>query len=118
MELTKVNLSLPGAHDLFFDLQRASNKWSVQNLILYKRQDCESLARKAATGRISTLHLRVKHRLPRAMWHNDFKRVWRISDRVVFRLMMSDSPDIELGGGKGEDPEAEWQRILQVVFVA
>ena len=117
LELTKVNLSLPGAHDLFFNLQRACIKWSVQNLILYKRKDCETLARNAATGSINTLHLRVNYRLPRARWQDDVKRVWKITDKVVFRLMMSDTPDIEISGGKGEDSEADWQ-MLQVVFDA
>ena len=119
LELTKVNLSLPGARDLFYELLFASNQWSVQNLILYKRQDCEALARRSASGSIRTLHLRVNHKLPQARWQNDFKRVWGIADKVVFRLMMSDTPDVEMGGGKGaEDADAEWQRILQVVFAA
>ena len=119
LELTKVNLSLPGARDLFYHLQRGSNQWSVRNLILYKRQDCETLARRSASGSIGVLHLRVNHKLPRARWQADFKRLWGISDKVVFRLMHSDTPDVELGGGKGtEGREEKWQRILQVVFAA
>ena len=117
LELTKVNLSLPPMHKLFFDLLGASNEWSVQNLILYKRKDFETLARNSANGSISTLHLRVHFRLPpQARLQDDVKRVWRITDKVLFRLLYA--PDIEIGGGKGEDTEAEWQRMLEVVFDA
>ena len=44
------------------------------------------------------------------------KRVWRITDKFVFRLINGGTPDVEFGGGKGEGGEAEWQRILQLVF--
>ena len=123
VKLTKVNLSLPGARDAFYDLQKASHQWSVENFILYKRRDCKILARiSGQQGSISTLHLRVRHRLPRfgrLGWHDDFKKIWSISDKVVFRLMYSDSPDVELGGGKdAEDREGKWQRMLEVVFAA
>ena len=87
-------------------------------MIVYKRKDFETLARYSANGTIDTFHFRAHYRLPRARLHlvEDVKRVWRITSKFVFRLF-DGSPDIEIKGGKGEGSrEAEWQRILQVVF--
>ena len=85
-------------------------------MIVYKRMDFGTLARYSATGSIDTLHFRAHYRLDRARWEDDVKRVWRITSKFVFRLF-DGSPDIEIGGGKGEGSrEADWQQMLQVVF--
>ena len=120
LELKEVSLCGGFIKDrnFFFNLQRASQEWRVLDLIVYKRKDFETLARYSANGRIDTFHFRAHYRLPRARLHlvEDVKRVWRITNKFVFRLF-DGSPDIEIGGGRGEGSrEAEWQRILQVVF--
>ena len=118
LELNKV--SLPGGcvefRKFFFNLQRASQEWSVLNLIIYKRMDFGTLARYSPTGSINTLHFRAHNKLDRARWEEDVKRVWGITNKLVFRLINGDTPDVEFGGGKEGGREAEWQRILQVVF--
>ena len=119
-------LNIPGGwvdiRTFFFNLQRASNQWSVQNLVIYKRRDFETLARFSPTGSINTLHFRAHLRLP-ARLQDDVKRVWRITDKFVFRLFdgypdpFNGSPDIEIGGGKGDEGgEDNWQQMLQIVF--
>ena len=120
LELKEVSLcdGFIKQRNFFFNLQRASQEWRVLDLIVYKRKDFETLARCSANGRIDTIHFRAHHRLPRARLQlvDDVKSVWRITNKFVFRLF-DGSPDIEIGGGKGEGSrETEWQRILQVVF--
>ena len=121
LELHKV--SIPGGYldfrKFFFNLQRASREWSVQDLIVYKRMDFATLA--SYTGgrnaSINTLHFRAHYKLE-ARWQEDVKRVWRITNKFVFRIINSGIPDVEFLGGKGEGGggDAEWQRILQIVF--
>ena len=121
LELDKV--SLPGGwmdfRKFFFNLQRASREWSVQELIVYKRMDFATLARYSGSlHTVNTLHFRAHYKLE-ARWQDDVKRVWRKSNKFVFRIItgpISDTPDVEFLGGKEEGGEAEWQRILQLVF--
>ena len=67
---------------------------------------------------MNTLHFRAHYKLE-ARWQDDVKRVWRKSNKFVFRIIsgpISDTPDVEFLGGKEEGGDAEWQRILQLVF--
>ena len=121
LELNKV--SLPGGwldfRKFFFNLQKASREWSVQELIVYKRMDFATLARYSGSlHTVNTLHFRAHYKLE-ARWQDDVKRVWRKCNKFVFRIItgpISDTPDVEFLGGKEEGGEAEWQRILQLVF--
>ena len=121
LELNKV--SLPGGwldcRKFFFDLQKASREWSVQELIVYKRMDFATLARYSGSlHTVNTLHFRAHYKLE-ARWQDDVKRVWRKSNKFVFRIIsgpISDTADVEFLGGKSEGGDAEWQRILQLVF--
>ena len=122
LELDKV--SLPGGwmdfRKFFFNLQRASREWSVQELIVYKRMDFATLARYSGSlHTVNTLHFRAHYKLE-ARWQDDVKRVWRKCNKFVFRIIsgpINHTPDdVEFLGGKEGGGDAEWQRILQLVF--
>ena len=107
--------------ELFFSLQQASKEWSLLHLhatISYPRKFWEPLARISANGSIGTFHIHVYHRLehPGAKL-NDLKRVWRMSEKLFLYFYNDNVEFKEIGGGKGAGTdEAEWQRMLQLLF--
>ena len=77
----------------------------------------ERLAMILANGSIGAFHISIREKLdhPGAKL-DDLKRVWRMSEKFVFEL--SNGTSIDIGGGRGAETEAEWQRMLELVFEA
>ena len=42
------------------------------------------------------------------------RKVWRMSEKLVFSPSLFSTATVEIGGGKGSDTEAEWQRLLDL----
>jgi len=98
-------------------LQRASKEWSILHLDFRLPWPLvwDDLARASVNGSIGTLSFsgHTKASFKRVV-QDDVKRVWRITEKIVWHEY--GSPQIEIGGGKGADTEVEWQRLLELAF--
>ena len=107
---------IPDVTELFFSLQRAAKEWSVSRWVLFDGKDWETLAWVSTNGSINKICFHtLKRGNPQGAKQDDVKKVWKITDKVFFRHLNGAS-DITIGGGKEEGMDAEWQRMLEVVF--
>ena len=101
--------------ELLFALQQKSDEWSILNLTVCGAEVhidlvLRTLARISANGSIGTFSLLLHNRLHHSESRmEDLKLVWEMSEKFVIH-------GIEIEGGRGADDEAEWQRVVEVVF--
>ena len=111
--------------EVFFSIQQLSKEWRIQLLVDHIFSDNHSekfwlaskcLARISTNGSIGVFQIYIDKRLhhPGAKL-DDLKKVWRISEKFRF-VFRSNGTSIEIGGGRGAETEAEWHRMLELVF--
>ena len=123
LELNYFNICDEETRELFFSLQQASKEWSILYLDFSnpcREEFWEVLARISANGNIGSFTVFTYKNLGhnQRLGHpganqDDLMKVWRMSEKVAFEGF---STQIEIGGGKGADTEAEWERMLELVF--
>ena len=101
---------------------RASKEWSILNLnfakVFGRLDELELFVQASVNGSIGTLFFSSgsdPELTPEGVKQDDIKRIWKITEKFVWYNWSNDSI-IEFGGGKGADTEAEWQRLLGVMF--
>ena len=110
LKLNQVDADFGG---LLFSLMRASKEWSILNLNFGHLDELELFVQASVNGSIGTLSFSSDPDLtPEGVTLDDIKRIWRITEKFVWFKEFK----IEFGGGKGADTEAEWQRLLGVMF--
>ena len=123
MELMFFNLYDAETEKLFLYLQQVSKEWSVVHLRLHstftEERFWKILEKISENGSISTFYVQSlghQQRLGHEEAKKDvLKKVWRMTDKFVFYF---DNGKYDFGGGKGEDGEATWERLLELVFEA
>ena len=113
-EFIQVYLGTPAAYDLFFPLLKVSKKWKVGMLVAVF---APSLARfptdVVAAGQIGKMHI-MGQKLE--MDNLDaLRRFWEVTAKLI--IHHGGVLTTTVGGGKGENPDADWQRVLDFLLM-
>ena len=102
-------LSSPGADDLFVLLLKVSKSWKVGRLIT---DSARNLARfptdVLAAGQIGEM-LIFNQRSGKDL--DALRRFWEVTEKLI---IWQGDQDTTVGGGRGENPDADWQRVLDI----
>ena len=95
---------------VLFALIRASKSWCVSNLFMIgnNRDDWTSLATHSQFGKIRLVVVDYKRQLTDAR-QEDVKKIWEISES----FLVVPPTNFMIGGGQGEEPEANWERLVE-----
>ena len=113
--------------EFFSALQKVSDEWSCRWLTLDALDaedddeidtELQRLAESSANGSIGTFCLDLRNRLHHhGSRIDDLKVVWKMSEKFLLSILNRMDDEINIGGGRGADDEAEWQRLVELVFV-
>ena len=108
-EFYRVYMGFPMADDLFFSLLKVSKSWKVRELAGFF---IHSLARFStdvvAGGQIGQMiPMRQKLGVEKP---DGLRRIWEVTEKLIIR----GDQETTLGGGRGENQDADWRQVLEI----
>ena len=116
------DLGIDGIDNVFLYLVKMSKWWRVEELQMMcnRENSWASLASNATAGRIDTVHVYAP-RWFEAAKREDVRNVWEISSmmRMIFPPGYGYEVErVEVGKEIPGDPEANWQKLVQIAGLA